>query len=559
MSDIASVEENLSAQPQKPINLFKQLLPVISANLPPDQYYELKVVFGLDGNSSSEMIHNEIKDTFKKVGTKKKFESIIENLQVMLLPVKPEETGYRAEIAQEVQLLKDTLSDFKNFTDNFNTEENLLKLVAQRYKIGKLKDAQIGLALLLFFVYDYESIAIPNCKPFWKLTKDGDKITISDLEKLDKICFEVLDNNNIPMDYKTLSDSIYKANNREYTSEALLRFILAADKRIERLKTDFFQIYFHKLNDDKHPYRILYEKNREMQSRDIDQEIYRRLSKVGLSSPRTNAVDYLSTRPWYVDGVKGWGLAEWGGGKKDIPDILEEWFRQTESPVTLKEMVTYIRKVRADLSVTNVESKLNSYISNGILRVYEAVQGRKTERFYHNELPDPKGFTRKKLELPAKKTKTTTPKKFPTLFVSYSHSDEKWRKAFHEHLKLLHEKHLMIWDDTQLEVGKPWDRQIKDALSSADAALFLVTRTFLTSDYINNKELPSFLRRAKKNGTPIYWVLVEPCLFEESPLAALQSVYSVKEDLYSLSRSAQQDAIVEICRKIRNELANKSA
>ncbi len=85
-----------------------------------------------------------------------------------------------------------------------------------------------------------------------------------------------------------------------------------------------------------------------------------------------------------------------------------------------------------------------------------------------------------------------TPQPDPlSLFICYSHADEACVKRLIPGLKVLARRgYIAPWRDTDLVPGEDWDETIKKRLSEAEVILFMVSRDFLASDYITEKERP---------------------------------------------------------------------
>ena len=91
------------------------------------------------------------------------------------------------------------------------------------------------------------------------------------------------------------------------------------------------------------------------------------------------------------------------------------------------------------------------------------------------------------------------------IFVSYCHADEQWRKRFEMMSKPMSRVIPMkFWSDKHVGAGE-WDKQIKKAMESSEAVVFLVSPAFLASDYITNTELPFFLKAHKEKKLMIFW------------------------------------------------------
>ncbi len=71
------------------------------------------------------------------------------------------------------------------------------------------------------------------------------------------------------------------------------------------------------------------------------------------------------------------------------------------------------------------------------------------------------------------------------LFISYSRHDEYWLGKIRTHLKPLESLFgLVRWDDSRIQPGDVWLKEIEGALERAQVALLLVSPDFLASDFI---------------------------------------------------------------------------
>lgn len=103
----------------------------------------------------------------------------------------------------------------------------------------------------------------------------------------------------------------------------------------------------------------------------------------------------------------------------------------------------------------------------------------------------------------------------PTVFISYSHRDGKWKDRLVTHLKVLEiEDELIVWDDRKIGAGDDWYRAIMDALADAQAAVLLITADFLTSTFIRREEVPTLLQRRGSEGVRIIPLLVKDCAWQ---------------------------------------------
>jgi YesN/AraC family two-component response regulator len=166
------------------------------------------------------------------------------------------------------------------------------------------------------------------------------------------------------------------------------------------------------------------------------------------------------------------------------------------------------------------------------------------------------GWEDRLLEEIKEHVKNLSPKKGETpigksLFISYSHQDQKWLDKFTPHLKVLADnKQLTIWDDRKIKSGAKWRDEIQKALSTAKVALLLVTPDFLASEFIKNVELPELFSAAEKRGLTILWVAVMPSMYEVTYISEFQSTNEPSKPLANLTPAKARQEIVQICKKV---------
>jgi FixJ family two-component response regulator len=143
------------------------------------------------------------------------------------------------------------------------------------------------------------------------------------------------------------------------------------------------------------------------------------------------------------------------------------------------------------------------------------------------------------------------------VFISYSHTDEKWLAELKKMLSPIVRKDMLdIWDDTRLKVGDKWRDEIQRALDQAQIAVLLVTPDFLASDFIVNQELPPLLEAAEDRGLKIIWIAVSASMYQETELAKYQAANNPEVPLDKLTRPKQNEALRDICRKIKSFITN---
>ncbi|MGB5927467.1 MAG: toll/interleukin-1 receptor domain-containing protein, partial [Cyclobacteriaceae bacterium] len=81
------------------------------------------------------------------------------------------------------------------------------------------------------------------------------------------------------------------------------------------------------------------------------------------------------------------------------------------------------------------------------------------------------------------------------IFISYAHKDEIFKDELIEHLSgLIQDGTIEEWDDRMISPGEKWDNTIRLHLESARVVLFLVSSSFMASEYINDVEVSNTLK-----------------------------------------------------------------
>lgn len=142
--------------------------------------------------------------------------------------------------------------------------------------------------------------------------------------------------------------------------------------------------------------------------------------------------------------------------------------------------------------------------------------------------------------------------KKPTVFLSYSHQDTKWKDRLLSHLRVLERQNkLDIWDTSDIETGSDWAQQIFKAVNTADVAILLVSPDFLASDFIVGRELPALLKRRAKEDLAVLPVIVRPAAWSQIPeLAQLQFLNTDAKPLAAGSEYEIDQSLAYIAKRI---------
>jgi hypothetical protein len=148
------------------------------------------------------------------------------------------------------------------------------------------------------------------------------------------------------------------------------------------------------------------------------------------------------------------------------------------------------------------------------------------------------------------KTSYLLPKK---IFISYAHKDEKFKNELVMMLMPLQNHGVIeIWQDRRIEEGEEWYQAIKNAMTTCDLALLLVSKHFLASSFISREELPNLLQRRKEQGLRIVPIIISECLWQSVPvLRDLQALPKDGKPIVSFKGTGGRDIVwTEIAKTI---------
>ena len=100
------------------------------------------------------------------------------------------------------------------------------------------------------------------------------------------------------------------------------------------------------------------------------------------------------------------------------------------------------------------------------------------------------------------------------IFISYAHEDKEWVLEGPGNIHLIPRirRHTSpdaeIWFDEGLVIGEKWDEEIHNHIVQSHIAILLISESFVSSDYIVNKELVWIKEQVEKNDMKIVPLLI---------------------------------------------------
>jgi len=113
------------------------------------------------------------------------------------------------------------------------------------------------------------------------------------------------------------------------------------------------------------------------------------------------------------------------------------------------------------------------------------------------------------------------------IYYSYAKEDEDLQKELAKHLNPLVQASLIeTWHESDMQVGKEWEKEMQDKLMEADIILMLMSSDFLYADRINNVEIPMAIKRHKnkKDKVLVVPILLRNCFWDISDLSKFRAL-----------------------------------
>jgi hypothetical protein len=110
-----------------------------------------------------------------------------------------------------------------------------------------------------------------------------------------------------------------------------------------------------------------------------------------------------------------------------------------------------------------------------------------------------------------------------SVFCSYSHKDQKYRRTLETHLSQLRNDGLIsIWTDREIIASQNWSSRIHENLNRADIVLLLVSADFLRSEYCYAEEMVRAMERHEAGDCAVVPIIVRECDWTTAIFAKLQ-------------------------------------
>jgi len=139
------------------------------------------------------------------------------------------------------------------------------------------------------------------------------------------------------------------------------------------------------------------------------------------------------------------------------------------------------------------------------------------------------------------------------VFISYSHKDEDFKNSLTEHLAgLVRSGAISEWNDRKIVPGADWSHEISENLRNADLILFLISSSFLSSNYCVNIEAETALSMHQSGEAQLVPIVIRAVDWSDTPLSKLQGL--PKDALPIASWADRDEAWVNVIQGIRKHI-----
>jgi hypothetical protein len=144
------------------------------------------------------------------------------------------------------------------------------------------------------------------------------------------------------------------------------------------------------------------------------------------------------------------------------------------------------------------------------------------------------------------------------VFFAYSHKDECFRDQLETHLAILRRQGLIAgWHDRRIGAESEWAGIIDSHVETAQIILFLISPSFLASDYCYDIELKRAIERHEMGKARAIPIILLACDWGGAPFAKLQALPKDAKPITSWRN--RDEAFMDVVKGIRNVIQELAA
>lgn len=143
-------------------------------------------------------------------------------------------------------------------------------------------------------------------------------------------------------------------------------------------------------------------------------------------------------------------------------------------------------------------------------------------------------------------------------FISYSHNDAEVLTELHKHLAALRRQGLIeTWTDREIEAGGVLEEEIAAAMEQAKLFLFLISASFINSDYCYEREFKRALERHEKKEVIVVPIIIRECDWKIPDLKKFKALPQDGKPVISKHWHTQDEAFADVAAGLRGLLEKR--
>lgn len=136
------------------------------------------------------------------------------------------------------------------------------------------------------------------------------------------------------------------------------------------------------------------------------------------------------------------------------------------------------------------------------------------------------------------------------VFISYAHKDEQFKDSLIEHMSSLVRAGIVSeWNDRKIIPSQDWSNEISENLASSEIILFLLSSSFMNSEYCMGVELKRALSMHKEGSARLIPIVIRAVDWSDSELSKIQGL--PKDAVPIASWKNEDEAWVNVIRGIK--------
>lgn len=111
------------------------------------------------------------------------------------------------------------------------------------------------------------------------------------------------------------------------------------------------------------------------------------------------------------------------------------------------------------------------------------------------------------------------------IFISYAHKDELYKEELIEHMSGLRRAGIINeWNDRKIVAGQNWSEEISNNLTSSNIILFLISASFMNSDYCMGVEVKTALEMHARGEAQLIPIIIRAVDWTDSEISKIQGL-----------------------------------